>query len=364
MKKRVKAKAQKGFFDEENRREEIAAHRDPLKRLSVVDWRIFRSAVETCFAKEPKGPGGRPPFDYLLMFKALILQRAFNISDEQLEFQIKDRISFQSFLGLALADKVPDANTVWAFREVLIRNGGVERLFTKFDEHLRERGLIMKSGSIVDASFSDVPRQRNSREENKIIAGGNIPDEWEKEENANKRAQKDIDARWTQKNGERHFGYKNHVKIDAKSKLITKYAVTDASVHDSKALDSLIDKEDVGKPLYGDSAYRSEEKEKELASNGIISKIHERAYRNKPLNDTQKKNNKKKSNVRARIEHVFGFVEKTMGGPNLRCIGKIRATGIIGLMNLTYNLFRFEQITRLSKKRIDIPKLEKVEALT
>jgi IS5 family transposase len=351
MRKKNKEKAQKGFFDEENRRNEIAAHRNPLQRLSVVNWDIFRPDVEACFTKELKGPGGRPPYDYLMMLKILILQRAFNISDDQVEFQIKDRLSFQTFLGLTLADKVPDANTVWAFREVLSKSGGVEKMFKKFTAHLHEQGLIMNAGSIVDASFIDVPRQRNSRDENKTIKNGGIPKEWKKDANANKLAQKDVDARWTKKNNEIHFGYKDHVKVDAKSKLITKYEVTDASVHDSKMIIDLTDKKDAGKPLYADSAYRSDETEKDLAAKNIKSEIHERAYRNKPLTEKQLQRNNKKSKVRVRIEHVFGFVENSMGGAVIECIGKARAAGIIGLMNLTYNMFRFEQITRFSQMR-------------
>jgi IS5 family transposase len=353
MSTRKKCKNQKGFFDEENRRAEIARHRDPLKRLAVVTWELFRPELDVCFTKEPKGPGGRPPYDYLLMLKALILQRAFNISDDQVEFQIKDRLSFQNFLGLTLADDVPDAKTIWAFREALTKAGGVEKLFEKFDAHLREQGLIMNAGSIIDASFVEVPRQRNSRAENKTIKNGGIPDEWKREENANMLAQKDVDARWTRKNDERHFGYKDHVKADAKSKLITEYIVTAASIHDSQMIDELTDEKDADKPLHADSAYRSEEIETALGKKKIKSEIHERAYKNKPLTDEQKKNNKKKSMIRARIEHVFGFVERSLNGFEIECIGKVRATGIIGLINLTYNVFRYEQLQRFPLKRCD-----------
>jgi len=226
-----------------------------------------------------------------------------------------------------------------------------EQLFDTFTAHLREQGLILNQGSIIDASFVDVPRQRNSREENETIKTGGIPEEWKTEENAHKIAQKDTDARWTKKNGERHFGYKDHVKVDEKSKIITKYAVTDASVHDSQETEPLVDDSDKGKPLYADSAYAGAPIAKALEDKGAENKIHERAYRNKPLTDEQKERNREKSKVRVRVEHVFGFTENSLGGSLIRSIGESRSAGIIGLINLTYNMFRFEQLQRFAVRR-------------
>jgi IS5 family transposase len=208
--------------------------------------------------------------------------------------------------------------------------------------------LILNQGSILDASFVDVPRQRNSREENATIKTGGIPEDWQSEENAPKIAQKDTDARWTKKNGESHFGYKDHVKVDEKSKIITEYTVTDASVHDSQETEPLVGEGDKGKPLYADSAYAGEPIAKALEKIGVENQIHQRAYRNKPLTDEQKQANREKSKVRVRIEHVFGFIENSLGGSFIRSIGTIRAAGIIGLMNLTYNMFRFEQLQRFA----------------
>lgn len=350
MSKKTKRKNQKGFFDEENRPAQLAKHRDPLKRLNtVLKWELFRPILRKVFRlKEAKGPGGRPPFDLIFMFKILIVQRAYNISDADAEFWIKDRLSVQNFLGITLADDVPDEKTVWAFRNTLAKAGVVEQLFDTFTAYLREQGLIMNKGSIIDASFVDVPRQRNSREENETIKTGGIPEEWKKEENAHKIAQKDTDARWTKKNGERHFGYKDHVKVDEKSKIITKYAVTDASVYDSQQTEPLVDESDKGKPLHADSAYAGEPIAKAPQEKGVENKIHERAYRNKLLTDEQKERNREKSKVRARIEHVFGFIEKNLGGSFIRSTGKSRSAGIIGLINLTYNMFRFEQLQRFA----------------
>ena len=166
-----------------------------------------------------------------MLFKTIVLQRLYNLSDDQTEFQINDRMSFMRFLGLGLDDKVPDAKTIWLFKDTLTKAGIMDQLFSQFNRMLEERGIITHKGTIVDATFVDVPRQRNSREENRKIKNGETPEEWN--ENPHKKAQKDTDARWTKKGDETHYGYKDHVKVDADSKLILDYEVTPANVHDS-----------------------------------------------------------------------------------------------------------------------------------
>jgi len=343
-KKSYKASQTPGFFDVELRAQWLLAKGNPLSRLdAVIDWESFRPLLEAALDKPAQGPGGPRPNDPLKMFKALLVQRFYNLSDEQTEYQINDRLSFQQFIGWTLADKIPDANTLWDFREALVAAGAFEKLFVLFDEQLRERGLLAHPGKLVDASFVDVPRQRNSREENATIKGGGTPAQWA--EQPAKQRQKDVDARWTKKNDERHYGYKNHVKADAKSKLIEKYEVTDASVHDSQVLEPLVEATDGA--VYADSAYRSADAETMLAGKEVTSQIHERAYRNRPLTDTQKETNRQKSKVRARIEHVFGYMSQSMKGFYLRYIGKRRNAAAIGLINLIYNMARYEQIVRL-----------------
>lgn len=342
--KAYKASQAPGFFDVELRVRWLLAKGNSLSHLdAVIDWESFRPLLAAVWDKPAKGPGGPRPNDPLKMFKALLVQRFYNLSDEQTEYQINDRLSFQQFIGWTLADKIPDANTLWDFREALTQAGAFEKLFALFDEQLRERGLLAQPGKLVDASFVDVPRQRNNREENATIKAGNAPAAWA--EQPAKLRQKDVDARWTKKNNERHYGYKNHVKADAKSKLIESYAVTDASVHDSQMLEPLVDGTEGA--VYADSAYRSAEAEGMLAQKAITSQIHERAYRNRPLTDAQKETNRQKSKIRARIEHVFGYMSQSMKGFFLRYIGKRRNAAAIGLINLIYNLARYEQIVRL-----------------
>jgi IS5 family transposase len=332
---------QKGFFDEDDRLKELSNLGDPLEKLNkAISWNIFRPAITKALKKEPKGPGGRPPYDYILMFKILILQRLYHISDAQAEYQIKDRLSFMRFLGLTLCENVPDDKTIWYFREQLVRANIMDSLFKRFLKELEKKNIITREGSIVDATFVDVPKQRNNKEENDTIKEGKIPEEWNNREQKNKLAQKDVDARWTKKNDETHFGYKDHVKVDKDSKLIVDYTVTSANIHDSQELENLIDKRK-DKSLYADSAYKGEEIEKCLGDK-IENNIIEKGYRNNPLTESQKDKNKEKSKIRVRVEHVFGFMTNSLRGISIRSIGKARAEFNIGLLNLTYNLCRYK----------------------
>lgn len=338
-------KKERGFFDEEIKLDILSEKGDPLEKLNkAIDWEIFRPIIKKALEKESKGIGGRPAYDNILKFKILILQKYYNISDEQVEYQINDRLSFMRFLGLSISDQVPDCNTIWTFREQLKEDNTMEKLFNKFNDLLETQGYIANKGSIIDASFVEAPKQRNSKEENEKIKNDEIPEEWKNEENKNKLSHKDTDARWTKKNNEKHYGYKDHVKVDIKSKIITKYEVTNASVHDSQVLDNLLDKKDEGKKLYGDSAYTGQDEV--LENKKVINKIHEKGFRNKKLTEKQKASNKKKSKIRVRVEHVFGYIQTTMNGSIVRTIGMKRAKINIGLMNLTYNLFRYVYLSR------------------
>jgi transposase, IS5 family len=286
--------------------------------------------------------GGRPPFDSLLMFRILVLQALYNLSDEQTEYQILDRLSFMKFLGLELHDVVPDARTIWLFREQLIAAQAVERLFAQFDSMLAGRGFAASGGQIIDATFVEAPRQRNGRDDNETIKDGKVPEGW----SGKKTAHKDTDARWTKKNGVAFYGYKNHANVDRKRKLIRRYTVTDASVHDSRELDNVLDPGNDCQDLWADSAYRSEEQEAQLQEKGCAPHIHERAYRNKPLTPEQEAANTERSRVRVRVEHVFGHIETAMNGCYVRTIGITRATAKIGMENLAYNISRFAFLMR------------------
>ena len=341
----MKKHGQRGLFDEQFRLEKLENKGDPLVAINeIINWEIFMPILKKAFRKQAKGPGGRPPYDYLMMFKILILERLYNLSDEQMEYQINDRLSFMRFLGLNMSDDIPDQNTIWLFRENLTKGKAIEKLFTTFDLYLDQHGIVAHKGSIVDASFVEVPRQRNSKDENDVIKEDGIPEEWEA--NPNKLCQKDTDARWTKKHNVTHYGYKNHVKIDKKSKLVRTYKTTDASVHDSQVLNDLLRDDDSHHELYGDSAYSGGPIKELLAANNIRSRIHEKGYRDSPLTERQKEKNRIRSKSRARVEHVFGFIKNSMKGSFNRAIGIDRNDGIIGLMNLTYNMCRYVQLCK------------------
>lgn len=322
----------------------------PLDRLANrIPWESFRPVVTQAIEKqkEPaKAPGGRPAFDLILMFKITILQRIYNISDEQIEFQILDRLSFQRFLGLGLEDRVPDEKTIWHFKNQLAKDGAGKKIFNQFNDFLKDNQMILHGGMIVDASFIEKPHQHFTKGEKEALDQGKRPESWENPESQARVSQLDTDAQWTKKNNQSYFGYKDHIKVDAESKIITDYVVTDAAVHDSQVVDELITIRDAGNTLYADSAYDGTPVLVQTVLCNVDSQVHERAYRNTPLTEEQKAKNKEKSRIRARVEHVFGFMENSMNGMRLRTIGKSRTELSIGLMNLVYNFFRYEYLQR------------------
>ena len=280
------------------------ANGDPLESLaSHVPWAAFRSAVERVLRRSKRKQGGRPPFDAVLMFKILVLQALYNLSDDQTEYQIRDRLSFMRFLGLDLDHRIPDAKTIWLFRETLAQAQVVETLFAQFETYLAEHGLQPRGGQLIDASLVPVPKQRNSRDENATIKAGECPTEWEGQ--PAKRRQKDTEARWTVKHGANHYGYKNHVNVDKQHKLIRQYTVTDAAVHDSQVLENVLLPVAAGRNVWADSAYRSEEIEARLKARHLRSKIHRKGYRQTPLTAQQQAHNRRRSRIRARAVAIF-----------------------------------------------------------
>ena len=336
---------QRSFFDVENRLQSVSKMGDPLEHLaSAIPWESFRPVLDRVHEKERKSNAGRKPLDVVLMFKVLILQSLYNLADKQVEYQIRDRLSFARFLGLGIEDEVPDETSVWRFRERLKELDLIEGLFNRFGDYLAAEGYQAKQGQIVDASIVPVPIQRNSREENRRIKAGEVPEDWSEA----KREQKDVQARWTKKNGKSSFGYKNHIDVDAEHKLIRTFEVTAANVHDSQVFDELVDSDNEDPGMWADSAYHSEESESVLQEAGYESHICEKGQAGQPLSAEQQANNRTRSKVRSRVEHVFGYQENSMGGKFIRTIGLARAATKIGLMNLTYNLMRYLQ---LMKKR-------------
>jgi IS5 family transposase len=345
---------QTGLFDITERYEKLSAGGDALEKiLQVVDFEVFRSKIEVALARKEGAQGGRPAYDGVMMFKIFILQALYDLSDDAVEYQIKDRLSFMRFLGLTLSHPVPDAKTVWLYREKLNETGACECLFQVFNEELKRRGYVATSGQIVDATVVSAPKQRNTKTENALIKEGGVPEAWR--DQPSKLAQKDTDARWFVKRNKAkpddtkanpnvdlsipHFGYKNHVCIDRQHGFIRKYCVTPANVYDGRVLGELLDDENDVKCIWGDTGYRSAKNETLLASQGYASYIHHKKPKNRPLPAEHQVANAQRSSIRAKVEHVFAC-EKQRLQAFIRTIGIVRARSKLSVLNLVYNLQR------------------------
>lgn len=324
---------QPSFFDHQNRLDLLEQLGDPLPKLErTVDWDAFRLLLGSAYKNSDPGKGGRPPYDAVLMFKVLVLQHFYHLSDDQTEFQIRDRYSFCRFLGLTPEDKVPDAKTIWVYRERLKELGLVEALFSELLRQIDAAGFTARKGQIIDAAIVPAPKQRNTREENVQIKAGDAPEQW----SDHKRCQKDVEARWTRKHGKTHYGYKNHISVDRQHKVVRNYAVTSAEVHDSRVFEVLLDDKNSSGSVWADSAYRSAEREAALPEAGYRSHIHRKATRKRSLNHREQEANRKRSMVRARVEHVFAQQRNRL----VQTIGLARAEVKVGMMNIVYNMRR------------------------
>lgn len=344
---------QRGFFDLDERYAALSKAGDPLERLSsVIDFEIFRPELDAVLNRSDGSKGGRPPMDPVLMFKVLVIQALYGLSDAQAEFQIMDRRTFGRFLGIDDGDSVPDETTIWRFREALVQAGAVEKLFTRFDSDLKDAGYLAMGGQIVDASIVAAPRQRMTDAEKEVVKGGGIPPDWQAK--PRKLAQKDRDARWTLKRGRKKkhpdgsamteiatpmFGYKSHINTDRRHGFIRKWSVTDAARYDGRELGGLLDKANTGSEVWADTAYRSQKNEKKIARAGLKSRVHFRKPPGKAMPARHDQANAVRSKVRSAVEHPFAEMKARMG-LFVRTIGIDRAKAKIGLANIAFNMKR------------------------
>jgi IS5 family transposase len=352
-----------GLFDFDDRLRRLSDLGDQLEAYGrVVDFEAFRPELDGALAYSSGAHGGRPPYDPVMMLKVLVIQTANTLSDERTEFLINDRLSFMRFLGLGLGDRIPDARTIWLFRERLTKAGAIKALFERFDRMLREAGYIAMSGQIVDSSLVAAPKQRNTKEEKDEIKAGRIPKAW-KDRPARLR-QKDRDARWTVKFSRAKqredgtvppvdiaiptFGYQNHISIDREHGLIRQWLASDAAAHEGARLrQGLLDRTNTSRRVWADSAYRSAANEVFMHRQGFVSLVHRRKPKNRPMPEATRRANNGKSSVRSRVEHVFGE-QKSRMGLFIRTIGIARATTKIGLANIVYNMKRLMFLERLA----------------
>jgi len=332
---------QYSFFDEEKRLGKISKMGDTLEQLNeIVSWNIFTPVLDKAITREKSEKGGRPPFSNLLMFKTLVIRRLYHLSHDQTEYQINDRLSFMRFLGLGIGDRIPDAKTIWVYEDMLSKSEVGKDLFDQFFQEIRKAGYVTREGSIVDASFIEAPKRKNTKEQREKLKGGEMPVEWVDAEHPQKLMQRDTDATWTKKGNEAHFGYKDNVKVDKDSKLIMDFTVTTASTSDVKGAEALFDETD--KVAYADAAYPSLE-----LPEGVENQISEKAVRNHPLTEAQREKNHQKAKIRCRVEHVFAGMVQMCGGTSIRCKNQSRATFNISMLNLCYNMRRILSLRRM-----------------
>jgi IS5 family transposase len=349
-------RGQAGFWDVDERYARLSEAGDPLEKLNaVVPWEVFRKPLSMALKRSDGAKGGRPPYDPVMMFKVLVLQALYSLSDDQAEFQIMDRRTFGRFLGLLdTGDHAPDAKTIWLFREHLVQAGAVESLFARFDRHLSKAGYLAMGGQIVDATVVAAPKQRNTDDEKAGIKAGKIPDAWKGK--PAKLRQKDRDARWTVKfskakvndEGKEHkrdiavpvFGYKNHAAIDQRHGFIRGWTVTHAAAYDGAQLRKVVKRPNTGSTVWADTAYRSKKNEAWLDRNGFVSDIHQKKPKGRPMSEAMARANGRRSKIRSHIEHVFAH-QKARMGLFVRTIGIARATMKIGMANLAYNITRY-----------------------
>ena len=356
-------RGQPGLFDVEDRLKRLSDLGDQLLAFAAaVDFKMFRPALTRALAYSDGAQGGRPPFEPVMMFKILVIQAANNLSDERTEFLINDRLSFMRFLGLGLADRVPDARTIWLFREKLTKADAIKTLFERFDAALRQAGYLAMSGQIVDASLIAAPKQRNTEDEKAALKQGRTPETWKAK--PAKLRQKDRDARWTVKFSKAKvradgtkpavdiaiptFGYQNHIAIDRRYGLIRRWQASDAAAYEGARLrQELLDKTNTAGTVWADTAYRSKANEAFLEANGFVSRIHRKKPPGRPMSSRTRRANALKSMVRSRVEHVFA-AQKDKMRLFIRTVGIARATIKIGMANLVYNMRRLVFLQRLA----------------
>jgi IS5 family transposase len=313
---------------------------DPLQVLDRhIDFAALAKAVDAKLVIGDVGRGGRPPYPTELMIRLLVLQQMYNLSDDAAEYQVLDRASFQRFAGLERSGRVPDAKTIWVWRERLKAQDLIGDISEAVGAQLARAGFIARGGQIIDASVVTVPIQHNHREENEAIKRDEVPSAW----SAAKRAQKDVEARWTKKHGKSYYGYKLHANTDRRWGFIRRLEVTTASVNDTKVFESILDETNTNKAVYADRGYAKHERETELHVNGYRAHIQRKGTAQQPISEAQQRRNHRIAKQRAFGEHLFARLAQ-MGGKSLRTIGLARAKAVIGLKVITHNLVHLARL--------------------
>jgi IS5 family transposase len=273
------------LFAEHERQDRRTKIGDPLVGLTNhVNFEALALSIDAAAPRPSRTKGGRPPYPTMLMVKILVLQQLYNLADDALEYQLLDRRSFLQFLDLTESSSIPDAKTIWLFRDRLAQAGAGTLVFEQVQQQLHQHGYIARCGQIVDVSLVHAPVQRNKREEAETVKEGAMP----VGRKPHKRAQKDVDARWTKKHGKSYFEYKLHASVDKRYKLMRKISVTHAAVADTTVFESLLDPGNTSRDVYADRGYPTAEREAKLKQAGWRVHIQRKGSATKGISDTQK----------------------------------------------------------------------------
>ena len=324
------------LFADQEREAKLNKLGDALQVMEQhVDFVALAAEVDRAAPRPGRERGGRPPFPTELMVRVLLIQQMFNLSDEQMEFQLLDRLSFQRFVGLRASSQIPDRTTIWTFKERLILAGASESIFDAVNKQLSKHGYIARGGQMIDASIVQAPKQSLSKEEKELVGEGAVPITW----TPAKRRQKDVDARWTKKHGKSYFGYKISANADKRYKLVRKIKVSTASEHDTLHFEDVLDPSNTNRNILADKGYIDGAREERLSKQGWRMHIQRKGTKDKPISETQQRRNHRIAKTRARIEHVFAGLAQ-LGGKTLRSIGLPRATLQLNWKVAAYNLQR------------------------
>jgi transposase, IS5 family len=304
-----KQTGQMGFGDLETMGQVPAGHF--LMRIDgQIDWLPFGKLMEPLYHPTQ----GRPSHPPVMMFKALLLQQWYNLSDPGLEEAICDRLSFRRFLGLSFSDPVPDETRICRFRNKLAEENLGERLFAMLAEQLQAKGLIVRRGSLIDATLLKAQPHPPRR-------GQPSPDP---------------EADWTSRGKDGYFGYKAHLSVDQDSGLIRRLALTGANFPDSYMFEEMVSGDEAA--VFADAAYPKAARKAALRGQGVFCGIISRAWRSHPLSRRQKKRNKCFSRVRRAVERVIGTLKCRYGLERCRYLGLKRNHNHLWLKGMCYNL--------------------------
>jgi IS5 family transposase len=292
------------LFVAEQRDRKLGAYvADLVKMGELVNFDAVAAAADQACPRPDGKLGGRPPYPTLVMVKVLFVQALYNLSDEQMEHQLLDRRSFQRFCGLLDELNVPDARTLWLFKQRLVQAGtGAQAIFDAVGQQLQAAGYIARGGQMVDATIVRAPIQHMSQEERDIVNQQAVPKDW----GPKKTAHKDCDARWTKKHGKSYFGYKLHANVDAKYKLIRRILITPANIDDGQSLSKVLDASNTAGQLLADRGYDAQANRDLLRERGIKDRIARRTKAGKPPSVKLQARNLGINKTRSRVEHVFG----------------------------------------------------------